>query len=176
MNCPFHYYRPRTKYDGRLCFHRCVSLNRTGVHAHGNVHDQVFGQVLGGGYPKSCHWRCPKSCSGGYPCTEGAPSLSEVPLSCPEGTPCSILYTKDRTRDTPLSRIEINPRQDRRYLPSQGVVSDKTMVTPGHVGTTSYPRQDWLRSGQCASRGHAVGLSCLLKLIDLMLENTSKNY
>ena len=44
-------YRPRTKYEGRYCFHRCLSVNISGGGGVGGVPHPRFGWWGRGGYP-----------------------------------------------------------------------------------------------------------------------------
>ena len=65
------YYRPRTKYEGRYCFHRCLSVHISGGIPHPRSR-------WGGGYPIS-------GLDGGFPIQDwmGYPP----PIQCWTGTP-----------------------------------------------------------------------------------------
>ena len=69
--------RPRTKYDGRLCFHRCWS-NPAGE------------------YPWSCHWSCLKSCPGVPPDRTGV--LLTLPFPPTLATPRAVRLLRSRRR------------------------------------------------------------------------------
>ena len=69
--CTVHFYRPRTKYEGRYCFHRCLSVHISGgeVPHSADGGDPISGPGGGGvGYPVSGPGRgYPVPCPGGYP-------------------------------------------------------------------------------------------------------------
>ena len=132
--------RVRT-YDGRLCFHRCVSVQLSG----GGYHVVSLGRggtpshVWLGGYPISG--------PGGYPIS----GLGEYPIPGPRGYPIpGPGVPHPRSWGVPHPRFGGTPSQVR----GEGV----PQVPP----RTDQHSEHLLRGGRYASCVHAGGLSCLL--------------